>query len=195
MLINKPFAYFHQVTLTKLVSRRYFSLLRDKNYVGGEWIAASSGKVFEVTNPVNDKVIGSAQDSTAQDAENAINVAASSFKKWAEVPAKEKGIRMKSLLKLVNDNADDLAKIITAECGKPLAEAKAEVMYSAGEINFPNFLFSISYIYLSFRLSGVVCWRGKTNLWRSAGNIRTLVINMIIFQIMVCNCFHQGCPK
>lgn len=142
----------------KLASCRYFSLIRDKNYVGGEWVAASSGKTFEVTNPVNDKIIGSAQDSTAQDAENAIKVASNSFKKWAEVPAKEKSIKLKSLLKLVNDNADELAKIITAECGKPLAEAKGEVMYSAGEIFLPpRFLKYSLPLFLSIRLSGVVC--------------------------------------
>jgi acyl-CoA reductase-like NAD-dependent aldehyde dehydrogenase len=106
--------------------------LRDKSFIGGKWVAASSGKTFEVTNPVNDKVIGTAQDSTVVDAENAIEIASNSFRNWAELPAKEKGIKLKSLLKLVNTHSDDLAKIITAECGKPLAEAKGEVMYSAG---------------------------------------------------------------
>lgn len=73
-----------------------------------------------------------------EDANSAIKVAHESFRKWADVPAKEKGNRLKSLLKLVNTHGDDLAKIITAECGKPLAEAKAEVMYSAGEAKFDN---------------------------------------------------------
>ena len=113
-------------------SYRSFSLLRDKNFVGGKWIAASSGKTFEVTNPVNDKVIGTAQDSTPADAESAINIASASFKQWAAVPGKEKGNLLKNLLRLVNTHSEDLAKLMTAECGKPLSEAKAEVAYSAG---------------------------------------------------------------
>lgn len=139
------------------MGRRYFSLLRDKNYIGGEWVAASSGKTFQVTNPVNDKVIGIAQDSTPVDAENAIKVASVSLKAWADLPAKDKGIKLKSLLKLVNTHSDDLAKIITAECGKPLAEAKAEVMYSAGNNQSSTLLLSTSLPVLSNRLSGMVC--------------------------------------
>ncbi|XP_057377785.1 succinate-semialdehyde dehydrogenase, mitochondrial-like [Daphnia carinata] len=127
---------FARCSGSRSVGHRYFSLLRDKNYIGGEWVAASSGKTFQVTNPVNDKVIGIAQDSTPEDAEKAIKVASGSFKMWADLPAKEKGIKLKSLLKLVNTHSDDLAKLITAECGKPLAEAKAEVMYSAGYLEW-----------------------------------------------------------
>jgi succinate-semialdehyde dehydrogenase/glutarate-semialdehyde dehydrogenase len=108
--------------------------MRDKNYVGGKWVTASSGKTFEVTNPVNDKVIGSAQDSTPQDAEQAINIAAGSFKTWAAVPGKERSTLLRNLMQLVNSHSEDLAKLMTAECGKPLSEAKAEVAYSAGKI-------------------------------------------------------------
>lgn len=126
--------FFLQCTGTQFFGRRYYSLLRDQNFIGGKWVAASSGKTFEVTNPVNDKVIGIAQDSTPVDAENAIEIASNSFRNWADLPAKEKGIKLKILLKLVNAHSDELAKIITAECGKPLAEAKGEVMYSAGII-------------------------------------------------------------
>lgn len=95
-------------------------------------MTALSGKTFEVTNPVNDKVIGSAQESNLIDAENAIKIAANSFKPWAAVPGKERGILLRNLLKLVTSHSEDLAKLMTAECGKPLAEARAEVAYSAG---------------------------------------------------------------
>lgn len=131
--MSKNYVIFPQFNGVTSVSHRYFSLLRDKNFVGGEWLATSSGKTFEVTNPVNDKVIGIAQDSTAEDAESAIQIASQSFRKWADVSGKEKGIKLRNLLNLVNTHSEDLAKIITAECGKPLAEAKAEVVYSAGK--------------------------------------------------------------
>lgn len=139
-------------------SRRYFSLMRDKNFVGGQWVTASSGKTFDVTNPVNDKVIGSAQDSTPQDAQQAIEIAAASFKSWAAVPGKERSILLRNLMNLVNTNAEDLAKLMTAECGKPLAEAKAEVAYSAGRFYYLKYcIYSEIHLFPSNRLSGVVC--------------------------------------
>lgn len=143
------YAFHLQCSGSRSAGCRYFSLLRDKNFIGGEWVAASSGKTFQVTNPVNDKVIGIAQDSTPEDAEKAIKVASGSFNMWADLPAKEKGIKLKSLLKLVNSHSDDLAKLITAECGKPLAEAKAEVMYSAGNYRVLHCIVNCS-IHLSF---------------------------------------------
>ena len=112
--------------------RRNFSLLRDKNYIGGKWVSASTGKTFNVTNPVNDRIIGSVPDSTPEDAESAIQSASDSFKKWAATPAKERGNLLQKLYQLCLTNVDELAKIITAESGKPLAEAKGEVLYSAG---------------------------------------------------------------
>lgn len=130
MLKNKYFSL--QFNHLKMAGLRSFSLMRDKNFIGGEWVTATSNKTFEVTNPANDKVIGSAQDSSSADAEKAIQVASQTFSKWAVVPAKEKSNLLRSLLKLVNSHSDELAKLMTAECGKPLAEAKAEVMYSAG---------------------------------------------------------------
>jgi len=119
-----------------VVTRRNFSLLRDKNYIGGKWVSASMGKKFDVTNPVNDKVIGNAPDSTVEDAESAIQSASNSFKKWAATPAKERGNLLRKLNELCLAHADELAKIITAESGKPLAEAKGEVLYSAGYLEF-----------------------------------------------------------
>jgi len=116
--------------------RRNFSLLRDKNYIGGKWVSASTGKTFNVTNPVNDRIIGSVPDSTPEDAESAIQSASDSFKKWAATPAKERGNLLQKLYQLCLTNVDELAKIITAESGKPLAEAKGEVLYSAGYLEF-----------------------------------------------------------
>jgi len=127
---------FGTVKYVNVLFRRNFSLLRDKNYVAGKWISASTGKTFNVTNPVNDKVLGSVPDSTSEDAETAIQSASNSFKKWAATPAKERGNLLQKLNQLCFAHADELAKIITAESGKPLAEAKGEVLYSAGYLEF-----------------------------------------------------------
>jgi len=119
---------------TEVDGRRFFSLLRDKNFVGGKWVASSSGKTFPVTNPVNDQIIGTAQDSTSQDAESAIGAAAESFKSWASTSGKQRGNLLRNLLNLVNTHTEELAKLMTAECGKPLPEARGEVIYSASTI-------------------------------------------------------------
>jgi len=119
---------------TDVDGRRIFSLIRDKNFIGGKWVASSSGKTFPVTNPFNDQIIGTAQDSTSQDAETAISAAAESFKSWASTPGKQRGNLLRNLLNLVNARTEELAKLMTAECGKPLAEARAEVAFSASII-------------------------------------------------------------
>ena len=124
---------------TDVDGRRIFSLIRDKNFIGGKWVTSSSGKTFPVTNPFNDQIIGTAQDSTSQDAETAISAAAESFKSWASTPGKQRGNLLRNLLNLVNARTEELAKLMTAECGKPLAEARAEVAFSAS-INIHNFL-------------------------------------------------------
>lgn len=125
--------FFFKITRSQLMTRRFFSLFRDRNFIGGKWVEAQSPKTFVVTNPANDKVIGSVQDSTSADAEQAIAQASASFKSWAATPAKERGRLLRNLCELVNQHSDELARIMTAECGKPLTEAKNEVIYSAGK--------------------------------------------------------------
>ncbi len=120
---------------TDVEGRKLFSLLRDKNFIGGKWVPAISGKTFPVTNPANDKIIGTAQDSSSQDAEMAINSASKIFKSWASTPGKQRGNLLRNLLNLVTSHSEELAKLITAECGKTLGEARGEVAYSASNIN------------------------------------------------------------
>ena len=125
------------------------------------------GKTFDVTNPVNDKVIGSVSDSTAEDAESVIQIASQSFKKWASTTPKERGALLQKLGQLCITHADDLAKIITAESGKPLTEAKGEVLYSAGRV-FSNIQLIKCSLLLFYRVFGILCRRIETDFWRSA---------------------------
>ena len=110
--------------------------MRDKNFIGGQWVEATTGKRFEVLNPANEKVIGTAPDSTSEDAEKAISAAAATLKKYAAIPGKEKSNLLRTLYQLVQTHSEELAKIITAECGKPLSEARAEVFYSGGYLEW-----------------------------------------------------------
>lgn len=104
-------------------------LLKTKAYVNGAWVEASSNVVFPVLNPVDDTVIAEVPDMDAADAKNALDVAANTFQTWKDTTAKERSYILRRWYDVCEKNAEELAKIITAESGKPLAEARGEVAY------------------------------------------------------------------
>ena len=105
------------------------NLLIDKAYVNGQWVSA--GGMFDVTNPVNDAVVGRVPDMSVADVKKAIETAARALPSWAALSAKERAKILRRWADLIVENADDLATIMTAEQGKPLAEARGEVVYAA----------------------------------------------------------------
>ena len=105
------------------------TLLREQAYLNGEWIAGKTS--FTVTNPVDDAVIGSVPNMTVDDTQRAIDAAAAAFILWSAKTGKERAAVMRTWFDLLIANATDLAIIMTAEQGKPLIEAKGEVMYGA----------------------------------------------------------------
>jgi succinate-semialdehyde dehydrogenase / glutarate-semialdehyde dehydrogenase len=112
------------------------SLLVDRAYVGGEWIAADSGKTFPVTNPARGDTIATVPDLGEAEIGRAIDAAYEAQKAWAAKTAKERAAVLRRWYELMVENADDLAAILTAEMGKPLAEAKGEVLYGASFIEW-----------------------------------------------------------
>lgn len=114
------------------VSRCMSSIFRDKAYINGQWVSASSGKTFQVKNPVNGTVIATVPDMNAQDTKEAILSAHTAFASWKETTAKERSNLLRKWFNAMIDNQEELAKILTAEEGKPLAEARGEIAYSAG---------------------------------------------------------------
>ena len=111
-------------------------LLKNKAYINGAWVDAKSGKSFEVVNPSNGQVIASVPDLDVNDARIAIDAAHEAFPHWSKKTAKERSILLNQFYKLMLENADDLAAILTAEMGKPLAEAKGEIIYGASFIEW-----------------------------------------------------------
>ena len=111
-------------------------LLKNKAYINGAWVDAKSGKSFEVVNPSNGQVIVSVPDLDVNDARIAIDAAHEAFPHWSKKTAKERSIILNQFYKLMLENADDLAAILTAEMGKPLAEAKGEIIYGASFIEW-----------------------------------------------------------
>lgn len=113
------------------------SLLVEAAKTGRGWTGdASSGKRFSVTNPATGAVLASLPDLSPLDASDAIDAAEAAQKSWAKKTAKARSDVLKAWHRLWVDNADDLAAILTAEQGKPLAEAKGEVLYGAAYLEW-----------------------------------------------------------
>jgi len=106
-------------------------LFRQANLVGGRWVQAASGKTTAVRNPATGEVIGHVPAMSAAETRQAIEAAHAAFAGWRGMLAKDRAAILRRLNDLMLANADDLAAIMTAEQGKPLAEAKGEVAYAA----------------------------------------------------------------
>ncbi len=100
-------------------------------YIGGAWRAALGGGAFEVTNPFNGAVIGSAPDGGRADAAAAIDAAAAAFLGWAGRTAYERSAFLYRAHAIMTERAEDLARTMTLEQGKPLRAARNEVRYAA----------------------------------------------------------------
>ena len=112
------------------------TLLRDRAYVGGEWVEALSGARFKVTNPSSGAVIGTVPNMGEADAALAIERAASAFGPWSARTAKEREKPLKEWARLIVEHSDDLASILTLEQGKPLGDAKNEVLFAASFVEW-----------------------------------------------------------
>ena len=112
------------------------SLLETRAFVAGEWVDAADGATFDVTNPARGDVIAKVADLDRGDAARAIEAAAEAMKGWAAHTAKDRAQVMRRWFDLMMENQDDLARILTAEMGKPFAEAKGEIAYGASFIEW-----------------------------------------------------------
>jgi len=112
------------------------TLLVSKAYVAGEWVDADDGSTFAVTNPARGDVICHVPDLSRKETARAIAAANVAMKDWAARPAKERSVILRKWFDLMMANQDDLGLILTAEMGKPLAEAKGEVAYGASFIEW-----------------------------------------------------------
>ncbi|AWJ85059.1 succinate-semialdehyde dehydrogenase I [Azospirillum sp. TSH58] len=111
-------------------------LLRFQGFVDGRWIDADSGKTVEVTNPADGSVLGSVPMMGADETRRAIEAAERAWPAWRALTAKERAKVLRTWFDLMMANQEDLARIMTAEQGKPLAEARGEVAYAASFIEW-----------------------------------------------------------
>jgi succinate-semialdehyde dehydrogenase/glutarate-semialdehyde dehydrogenase len=112
------------------------SLLVTQGYLAGEWVDGEDGATFDVTNPARGDVIAQVADLSRAQTAQAIAAAETAQKEWAAKTAKERANILRRWYDLMMENADDLGTILTAEQGKPLAEAKGEIGYGASFIEF-----------------------------------------------------------
>ena len=112
------------------------SLFRQACLVGGKWIEAKNGATLTVRNPSTGEIVGTVPALGAEETRAAIDAAAAAFPAWRKMLAKERGAILRRLFNLMIENTDDLATIMTAEQGKPLAESKGEIAYAASFIEW-----------------------------------------------------------
>ncbi|MFJ1292635.1 NAD-dependent succinate-semialdehyde dehydrogenase [Paracoccus yeei] len=112
------------------------SLLSNACLVNGEWVTAGSGEVIKVTNPADGSVVGTVPALSEAETHKAIAAAAAALPGWSALAAKDRSVVLRRWFDLMIANAEDLATIMTAEQGKPLAEAKGEIIYAASFIEW-----------------------------------------------------------
>jgi len=120
--------------LNKLKDR---SLVTDKARIGDEWVSTSdTGKQFDVLNPSTGACVATLPDMNRAETARAIDLAHKAQKQWAKKTGKERAAVLRKLYDLMVENADDLATILTIEMGKPLAEARGEILYGASYVEW-----------------------------------------------------------
>lgn len=111
-------------------------LIRDKSYIGGEWRDSSDSSYLEVSNPASGKIIARVPNMRAVETRHAIDAAASALARWRTLTGKERSAYLRRWFELILSEQDELARLMTLEQGKPLAEARSEIAYGASFIEW-----------------------------------------------------------
>jgi succinate-semialdehyde dehydrogenase/glutarate-semialdehyde dehydrogenase len=111
-------------------------LLREQAYIDGQWVDADGGESFPVTNPADGSLVAEVPQMGAAETRRAIEAANAAWPAWRAKTAKERAAVLRRWFDLMVANKDDLAAIMTAEQGKPLAESAGEVLYGASFIEW-----------------------------------------------------------
>ena len=111
-------------------------LLREACYIDGAWVAADGGGTLDVTNPATGEVIGTVPDCAVAETRRAIAAASAAFPAWRAKTAKERAAILRKWFDLIMVNQEELARLLTLEQGKSLAESRGEIAYGASFIEW-----------------------------------------------------------
>jgi succinate-semialdehyde dehydrogenase / glutarate-semialdehyde dehydrogenase len=134
--INNPLYQLKTINKMTTFSLQDQELFRRQAYIGGKWCDADNGATLKVNNPATGEVLGTVPLMGAAETRRAIEAARNAFAGWSRKPAKERSLLLRRWHDLMLANIDDLGKLMTAEQGKPLTEAKGEVAYAASFIEW-----------------------------------------------------------
>jgi len=112
------------------------SLLKYQAYIDGHWVSADNGKTLTVTNPVDDSPLAEVASCGTEETRRMIEAANRAQPDWAAATAKQRATLLRDWYNLIIDHQEDLARILTAEQGKPLAEARGEILYGASYLEW-----------------------------------------------------------
>jgi len=112
------------------------TLFREANYIDGQWLPAKAGHAIAIHNPANGELVGHVPAFGAEETARAIAAAKKALPAWRALTAKERAGKLRRLFELMMENQEDLARIMTAEQGKPLAESRGEIAYAASFIEW-----------------------------------------------------------
>ena len=112
------------------------TLLKSKSLVNGEWTSGSTNNTFPVLDPAYNQEIAQVADLNIEDTKKAIEAAYAAFPSWSSKLARERSSILKKWYNLILDNKEDLALLMTTEMGKPLVEARGEVVYGANFVEW-----------------------------------------------------------
>src|SRR5215510_10440581 len=108
-----------------------------RNFIGGKWVESSSGRTVENINPANiNDVIGKVRQATREEATQAVNAATEAFRSWRSTPAPARGKIVARAARLMEENKEELAGILTREEGKTIAESRGELQRSINVAEF-----------------------------------------------------------
>lgn len=111
-------------------------LIRAHNFINGQWQTSENNEYYPVDNPATGESVLQAANSSLNDAEQAVNAASDAFESWRSTPAKVRSHCLTRWYQLILENSEDLAKLMSFEQGKPMAEARGEVAYGASYVNW-----------------------------------------------------------
>jgi len=111
-------------------------LFRQQAFIDGAWVDADNGQTIKVNNPATGEILGTVPKMGAAETRRAIEAADKALPAWRALTAKERAGKLRRWFELMIENQDDLARLMTLEQGKPLAEAKGEIVYAASFIEW-----------------------------------------------------------